>query len=311
MGDNVSERRAGSAAQGSEAVFVPIGRWPAPLAIGLSGFLRWSKDRRGCYRVRRLAVRWARWLLGGRHVPVRYYEGHLWVDPASRLDVWIFVDGEYEGGTVDLIRRASRAGWSFVDVGANLGDHSLPAAFVRTSRTQRFSAFEPDPRVIGVLRQNIERNGLASIVDTFPFALAARASVASLNTAADSDASYLTAAATPDTIEIETRTLDAVLGDDYPVNVVMKVDVEGAELDVLEGARGFLEHRPDAVLIVEFNPIAQERAGRGRLEVLDRIRSLGLRVWRIDETTATLVDIDPATLPFCNLLAARERPPFC
>ena len=76
-----------------ETPFVPVGRWPARASTALSGFLRWSRGRRGFDRIRRVVIRAAKRLLGGRRVPVRYYEGRLWVDPASRLDLWIFVDG--------------------------------------------------------------------------------------------------------------------------------------------------------------------------------------------------------------------------
>ena len=47
------------------------------------------------------------------------------------------------------------------------------------------------------------------------------------------------------------------------------------------------------------------------MALIDRLIGLGFTLWRIDEATARLAPIDPPTLEFCNLLAARSLPPFC
>ena len=159
---------------------------------------------------------------------------------------------------------------------------------------------------------NLSRNGLTPPVEVFQYALGDRAAVGGLDISEDPKDSYLT-----DTVNaagamaVPIKKLDEILGDSYPDDVVLKIDVEGAEPLVLDGAARFLEKRPHIALIVEHNPETLVRAGYDRLAVINRLAGLGFKLWRIEEQAIGLSEIDPSTLPFCNLLGARSLPPFC
>ena len=63
-----------------------------------------------------------------------------------------------------------------------------------------------------------------------------------------------------DTVAVSAKTIDSVLGEyGWPAIVGMKIDVEGAEIDVLRGSSECLDRNPDAFVMVEVQ-------GRMRLE---------------------------------------------
>src|SRR6516164_3603227 len=63
----------------------------------------------------------------------------------------------------DFLKTFLQEGMVFVDVGANIGSHTINAARL-VGRTGSVFAFEPDPDTCGVLVENIRSNGLLNVV---------------------------------------------------------------------------------------------------------------------------------------------------
>jgi hypothetical protein len=79
-------------------------------------------------------------------------------------------------------------------------------------------------------------------------------------------------------IAVKTRTLDSFLEELGQDRVDMiKVDVEGAELEVIRGARETLRKNPDVVLLLELHPLM----GVNPAEVCDFLRDLGLSLFQM------------------------------
>lgn len=138
---------------------------------------------------------------------------------------------------------ALRPGWSVLDCGANIGMFSLRAA---RAGCAQILALEPDPETFGRLALNLERNGASAVI---PLRLAAgRATCrAAFERSAVSTLGQLVSGAPREgsassRVVVEVTTL-ANLFDRYSVRNVhlLKLDVEGAECDVLEGARPVLD----------------------------------------------------------------------
>src|ERR1019366_1804983 len=129
-------------------------------------------------------------------------------------------------------------GMTFVDVGACYGIYTLVAAKL-VGANGRVIAFEPATRSYAVLQENIKLNGLSN-VRTYRVALSDRIGLRKLYHQPDPGRNSL---GMPQGIsdapeEVETNTLDSVLGSDPSECVnVMKLDVEGAEELVFRGAR--------------------------------------------------------------------------
>lgn len=168
-----------------------------------------------------------------------------------RLDVgeWTtfspyFANRLYEPVTVGYLAAHLRAGDVFVDIGANSGYFSVLASALVGS-TGRVVAFEPNPAVRRRLEQNIDRNGGRDRVRVESCALSDRTAdhvrlyvpehdgFATLVPDQTHAASYLSGARS---IDVRTVTFDDWYAESGLGRIaMMKIDVEGAEPQVLAG----------------------------------------------------------------------------
>jgi FkbM family methyltransferase len=154
--------------------------------------------------------------------------------------------GLYEFEDMALIAHVLRPGELFVDVGANIGAYTILAGSVGA----RCLSIEAIPTTFAHLQRNVNLNGLQHLVSLQN--VAAGASEGVLRFLRDFDSTNRVATPDePDAIEITVRTLDQLLGQDRPV--ALKIDVEGFETAVIEGARAALTARSLQVLLVERN----------------------------------------------------------
>jgi FkbM family methyltransferase len=173
-----------------------------------------------------------------------------------------------------LLALAERAGCqTFIDVGANIGAYSLFATLVPS--VSRVVAFEADPTTLAELRQNVSLNSLEDRVDVHGNAVSD-----GIKTVAFGKVGYLSGANSivstsihePATFResqtVETTTLDHVLVDGALGPLAIKIDVEGHEPAVLEGATSVLRENPVVVQI--------ECYGEAGRETRRRLRDLGI-----------------------------------
>ncbi len=145
-----------------------------------------------------------------------------------------------------------RSGASFVDAGAHVGRWTL-----RASRFyERVIAFEPDPLTNYVLRRNIARNSIKNIL-VFATALSNHRDQALLFNYGTPACNSLRNAHVSGRIARGSKTVQVRLLDDFVsyfrAPMVLKIDVEGEELRVLEGASATLEKfRPMIVMEIHF-----------------------------------------------------------
>lgn len=150
---------------------------------------------------------------------------------------------------MSFVRDYLMPGDLFVDVGANAGLYSLWASEVDGVDVL---AFEPSTLASARALANVELNGLSDRIDLRRQAVGATAGHTRLTTGlAAGNHVVADGAAAPVGVEVvEQTTLDEALGDRVPA--LVKIDVEGAELEVLRGARqALLRHRP--ALLIEVN----------------------------------------------------------
>ncbi|GAB4203775.1 MAG: hypothetical protein OHK0013_18190 [Sandaracinaceae bacterium] len=137
-----------------------------------------------------------------------------------------------------------------VDVGAHHGFYTCLAA----TRGKRVVAFEPNPDNLRYLLGNITLNRLEPRVEVFPVGLAAEPGVLRLygrNTGASLRAGW-NAQSENDATYIAISTLDRLLeGTPADARLLVKIDVEGAELGVLRGASRTLSRTLAPSFLVE------------------------------------------------------------
>ena len=191
-----------------------------------------------------------------------------------------------------------------VEGGAHLGFVTVHEARA-VGPDGRVVVFEPNGRVLGVLRENLHANGVEARVEIVPKALGDSPGSARFFVRGDESSLYEPSGES-EPVEIEVVRADDVI--DGPVDVV-KLDVEGAELAALRGMERFMTaERPPRALFLECNPVLLERAGSSTDELFSWLRERAYDVEWIDEANGRTVSIsEPWTEPYVNLLCRHRR----
>jgi FkbM family methyltransferase len=208
-------------------------------------------------------------------------------------------DGSREGYMIELWRSAARPGGLVVDVGAHLGLLTLVAARAGAE----VIAFEPNPRTLPFLRDNLMRNGLADRVTVVERAVAAEPGRRTFFLDVGGDTSSLHRhAGSRDEVTVQCAVADDVIGE--RVVDAMKIDVEGAELEALAGLERTIRRSPGLQLFIECNPGALAAAGASPEELVGRLLGLGLEPMVIDEERRELRPFaGTGAAPYVNLVA--------
>ena len=177
--------------------------------------------------------------------------------------------------TVNWIEERLRAGEVLYDVGANVGAYTLVAAVAVPGA--RVVAFEPGPANYAALCANLDLNSVGDRVIALPLALGDRPRPAALSdqalvpggSGAMGDGAHAGGSATG----LVERLDDIVERFGLPAPDHLKLDVDGAELEVLAGAAGVLAAGHVKSLLVELDPERGE-------EVVARLEAAGYRLER-------------------------------
>jgi FkbM family methyltransferase len=163
--------------------------------------------------------------------------------------------GLYDRYELELVRRHLAGGGDFVDVGAHVGLYAVAAA-VALRGSGRVLAFEPNPTARAQLIENLARNACDNVIVS-ERAVADTIGEALLHVPATSDPSFSSLErgrfVESEPVRVETTTLDREVEAAGLSPAVVKVDVEGSELAVLDGMERTLVHRRP-VLLVEVGP---------------------------------------------------------
>ena len=170
--------------------------------------------------------------------------------------IWTF--GVWEPNLTRYMIEKLRPGDVYVDVGGNIGYFALLGATC-VGTAGRVVTIEPFPPVMATLRSNLALNGVAGVRTV---AAAAGARAATMPFYVERPADPGGGSLVPDPlvrqtkVEVPVDTL-AVLLDEYEIarTRLIKIDVEGGEVDAVAGMTSMLDRLPqDAQIIVEVMP---------------------------------------------------------
>ncbi len=217
----------------------------------------------------------------------------------------MLLHGDWEPFEVDLFASSLRPGMTVVDAGAYTGYYSLVASRA-VGRAGRVLAFEPEPGNFSLLQQNLTKNG-ASNVEAHRIALSngrgtaslflsgaancGKPSLSQLNSLTLLQENLTSDDATPFVV-VKTERLEQILEERSLDHVdVLKMDVEGAEALVLEGAEPLLSGAYPMRIFMEFWPLGMTRLGADPTEVLESLGKAGFRLQVIDEESRSLYSV--------------------
>jgi FkbM family methyltransferase len=153
-------------------------------------------------------------------------------------------------------------GGTYLDIGANIGNHSV---FFARFCADRVLAFEPHPELHAILKNNVRRNGADDRTTLVPVGLSDTAGIGTMqirnehkgNIGASHVARSVPLSAKDHIVDL--RPLDIFtsgphsLVHPFPIRFI-KIDVEGMEMDVLRGAANTLEEHHPQLLVELITP---------------------------------------------------------
>jgi FkbM family methyltransferase len=189
---------------------------------------------------------------------VRIPEGWLKVDPYREQG---YMHGIAEADLYQIIPTYKTAGCTFFDIGAHIGYYTLIGARI-VGESGRVIAFEPDPENVALIREMVDKNGLTQ-VHIIPKAVWSRSGTVEFRrSTAGRMSGKVIAEGVPEGTGIasdETIFCSAVCLDDFCASreiipCLVKIDVEGGELEVLRGASHLLaQHKPTLIVEIHFS----------------------------------------------------------
>lgn len=238
-------------------------------------------------------------ILGGTDAVRVTRHGIQWqLDLREGIDLAIYLLGYFERETVRAYRRLLKPGDIVLDIGANIGAHTLPLASC-ISPAGKVVAFEPTSYAYNKLQRNISLNPLLAgliranqimLVDSEAAQVEPRlySSWQIHDVAADSHPKH--GGRLMDTTGARNMTLDRYVTEHDPGRVsFIKMDVDGHECQVLRGAHELLQ-RDKPILLMEIMPYGLDEAGASLDELLGILARHGYKLYELDGRTALPVD---------------------
>jgi len=250
--------------------------------------------------------------LGDRVLALTHAGQRIFLDPQDiGIAPHIALTGLWEPGVERLLRRLLRPGQSVVEIGANMGYHTLAMA-AAIGPAGRLHAFEAHPRTASLLAATIAINGLGGFVTLHAAAALDRAGEVTFAEHPSLCGSFhlATEGTTPDftaRLTVPGVVLDEVLAE-LPAIHLLRIDAEGSEPLALRGAAALLARSPELILVAEWSP-TQMAARADVAAFADWLLGQGLAAGRIlpDGGLAPLHRDALLALDHADLVLMRQR----
>lgn len=177
--------------------------------------------------------------------------------PGDVISGNIAFTGRYELALTARLKRLARDGGLLVDVGANMGYFSLLWTALAPDTTA--IAFEPSPHVAARLRRNVEANGLETRITVREQAVSRTEGSAAFDPGPLQQSGWGGLSPHAGQLQVATVRLDVALANRDIA--VLKIDTEGADAWVLEGAAALLASRRIGHVFYEYNPVRSSALG--------------------------------------------------
>lgn len=223
----------------------------------------------------------------------------LWLDPVDSLRLSVF--GNWEPTASEFFENRIRPGDVVIDVGAHIGWYTLLAA-KHVGKAGKVYAFEPNSDRFKTLKKNVTINQFTNVT--------------AVNKAVLFFGETSCSCALVRAEEAPIVDLDHYLGMKRPRVDIIKIDVDGREIDVLHGMRKILNANRSIEIFIEFWPEGLARYGRSGEGLLSELSREGFHFFQIDERIRQVYPVRKKELigsftaqrgNYCNLFCLRQR----
>ena len=218
------------------------------------------------------------------------------------------MDGFWEAWNSVALTRHVQRGWRVADVGANHGYFTLLLASL-VGEEGRVFAVEPNPHLVHLLGRTVRMNGFDDRVTLLPYAAGAKNGEGELRVPRGFTGDGSMTLERPGNVmscPVPQRRLDELI--DAPIDF-LRIDAEGADYDVLDGALGLLPtDRAVSVLLEHHAPYHKQPA-----HALERLIAVGFTLRYVtyegDLVPATIADLAAQPTRFWDVWLSREPRP--
>ena len=252
-------------------------------------------------------LRFAKWQIGSRLVPgsvaCSWVNGSRFLARAGQTGVTGNIyTGLHEFSEMAFVLHFLRDTDLFVDVGANVGAYSILACAVIGANGY---AFEPIPATFTRLVDNMRLNHLEAKIVCINKGVGAQPGTQAFTDDFDTTNHALAIGEQQQSaISVEVTTLDSELRDQSPK--LIKIDVEGYETSVLEGASETLKNKSLSAVIIELNG-SGERYGFDESKILQEMENYGFGTYTYSPLTRTLESLAGQRSMSGNTLFIRDK----
>lgn len=216
----------------------------------------------------------------------------LYISPKNGfIDKHIFLYGVYEPFMLDIISKYLKPGMTYIDIGANIGQHSMYAASI-VGQHGKVHAYEPIPKIYEQLLRSSSANTYEDIIHAHNYALGEKESVEILNVSKDIGGSSLVNQndETEEKIQVVIKKGDDELLALSRVDMI-KIDVEGYELEVLQGIKETLfKYQP--VLLLEYSgQFYKNNTDKHGIKILTLLTECGYSLYDIEDDMSVIKNI--------------------
>jgi len=234
----------------------------------------------------------------------------------SKDTLGLSINEFYESLETEIVKKEIKKGDVAVDIGANIGYYTLIFAKLVGDEGKVF-AFEPDPTSFALLKKNVEINRYQNVI-LVQKAVSNETGKIRLYLCDDNLADHRIYNSHDGRKSIE---IEAIRLDDYFKGYTgkidfIKMDIQGAEGDALQGMSLLLQKNKNLKMITEFEPVALKRFGMEPEEYLKLLVKHGFALYHINMQEKRIEPADivkllktytPEIGNYANLLCLRDE----
>ncbi len=272
----------------------------------------------------RLTRKWY-WSLRRRMAPLATavipFDGDLklQIRPIDRLGKTVLLDGYSDREHAGLLYAFLKPGMTYFDIGANFGQFSLVAG-QRVGPMGHVHAFEATSRMFTELDANVRLNAMVWVKPNhYAVCRSSQPMTMTLCTPGKEAFSSLGKPSLRSDAQIAgTETVPGITLDDYCANHgitsidLIKIDVEGAELEVIAGGHHTLRLPNVKTIVAEFSDRNAKGMNSSTAQVRDALEAAGFNLYAFDLDTRSLTPEPPGKVyeKTQNLLALKDPAAF-